>query len=82
MECPNCQFNNSDGMNFCGKCGSKLEKICPSCQFLNPPEHVFCGKCGHSLRNANKSGPQDLSYDDKLSKIQRYPPVISLTVPS
>ena len=74
MECPNCQFKNSDGMNFCGKCGAKLEKICPSCQFLNPPEHAYCGKCGHSLRNANEPGPQDLSYDDKLSKIQRYLP--------
>lgn len=24
MECPNCQFDNADGMNFCGKCGYKL----------------------------------------------------------
>ena len=24
MECPNCQFDNADGMNFCGKCGHKL----------------------------------------------------------
>ena len=24
MQCPKCQFDNADGMNFCGKCGYKL----------------------------------------------------------
>jgi class 3 adenylate cyclase/tetratricopeptide (TPR) repeat protein len=24
MKCPECQFDNADGMNFCGKCGYKL----------------------------------------------------------
>ena len=38
MQCPNCQFENVEGMNFCGKCGSKLEQLCPQCKFSNPPE--------------------------------------------
>jgi class 3 adenylate cyclase len=24
MQCPNCKFDNADGMNFCGKCGYQL----------------------------------------------------------
>jgi class 3 adenylate cyclase/tetratricopeptide (TPR) repeat protein len=52
MKCPKCQFNNPEGINFCGKCGGKLERICPSCNFANPPEFRFCGKCGHQLEES------------------------------
>ena len=37
MKCSRCQFENPDGMKFCGECGSKLETICPGCSFPNPP---------------------------------------------
>ena len=36
MKCPECQFDNPEGMQFCGKCGVKLELICPKCNFSNP----------------------------------------------
>jgi len=36
MQCPKCQFGNAGGMNFCGKCGTKLERSCPQCNFGNP----------------------------------------------
>lgn len=49
MKCPKCQFENMEGLNFCGKCGAKLERPCVKCNFGNPPEYEFCGKCGHSL---------------------------------
>jgi class 3 adenylate cyclase/tetratricopeptide (TPR) repeat protein len=52
MKCPKCQFDNPEGINFCGKCGGKLERICPSCNFANPPEFRFCGKCGRKLEEA------------------------------
>jgi len=74
MHCPQCQFENADGMNFCGKCGTKLEKFCPQCKFGNPSEYEFCGKCGHNLSISSDSAAKDLSFDDKLTKIQKYLP--------
>jgi predicted ATPase/class 3 adenylate cyclase len=49
MKCPKCQFGNPEDINFCGKCGAKLEKICSHCNSLNPPQFKFCGGCGHEL---------------------------------
>ncbi len=74
MKCPKCQFENPEGIQFCGKCGTKFEKICPQCNFSNPPEFEFCGKCGHDLAIPSEQPPRDLSLDEKLEKIQRYLP--------
>lgn len=59
MKCPKCQFDNPNGMKFCGECGTKLEKICPKCNFYNPPEFKFCGECGHDLRKPQEIPPED-----------------------
>ena len=74
MKCPKCQFENLNGMNFCGKCGAKLEQICPQCNFSNPAEYEFCGKCGHNLTVPSEPVIKELSFDEKLDKIQRYLP--------
>jgi class 3 adenylate cyclase/tetratricopeptide (TPR) repeat protein len=74
MKCPECRFDNADGMNFCGKCGTKLERFCPQCNFGNPAEYEFCGKCGYSLCAPSDSATKDLSFDEKLTKIQKYLP--------
>ena len=74
MKCQKCQFENLDGMNFCGKCGEKLERLCPQCNFSNPAEYEFCGKCGHNLTPPSKPTTKELSFDEKLDKIQRYLP--------
>jgi len=74
MKCPKCQFENPEEMQFCGKCGAKLEQICPKCNFPNPLQFIFCGKCGHNLTLPPEPSPKDLSYDQKLDKIQRYLP--------
>ena len=74
MKCPKCQFENSEEMHFCGKCGTKLERICPKCNFPNPPQFIFCGKCGHNLTIPSEPVPKELSFDEKLDKIQRYLP--------
>lgn len=74
MQCPNCQFENSNGMNFCGKCGAKLESLCPECNFANPTDYDFCGKCGHRLSLPSEPASKELSFDEKLDKIQRYLP--------
>jgi class 3 adenylate cyclase/tetratricopeptide (TPR) repeat protein len=49
MHCPSCGFENPAGMNFCGRCGTKLSPRCPHCAFENPPGFAFCGKCGADL---------------------------------
>jgi predicted ATPase/class 3 adenylate cyclase len=49
MHCPRCGFENPEGMNFCGHCGTALCEGCPHCGFENPPGFAFCGKCGASL---------------------------------
>ena len=74
MECSQCQFENPAEMQFCGKCGARLEKRCPRCEFSNPPQFAFCGKCGHQFGDASPSSPQDIPFDEKLTKIQKYLP--------
>jgi class 3 adenylate cyclase len=49
MRCPSCGFANSDGMHFCGRCGTKLPTPCLACGFANSADHVFCGRCGVRL---------------------------------
>jgi class 3 adenylate cyclase/tetratricopeptide (TPR) repeat protein len=61
MKCPKCQFENPDGMQFCGKCASKLELICPNCNFSNPPDFIFCGKCAQNLQEPKEAPPIDYS---------------------
>ena len=76
MKCPKCQFENPEGSMFCGECGSslKLEVICPKCGSKPPQGFKFCNKCGHNLTLPSEPTPKDLSFDEKLDKIQRYLP--------
>ena len=74
MKCPKCKTENPEGMKFCGECGAKLEKICPHCNSSNPPQFKFCGECGRDLGIPSEAKPRELSFDEKLAKIQRYLP--------
>jgi hypothetical protein len=76
MKCPKCQSENPEGKKFCGECGAKLEILCPSCNSFNPPQFKFCGDCGHplSVPAPVKPIPKDLTFDEKLAKIQKYLP--------
>ena len=58
MQCPKCQFENPTGINFCGECGAKLERLCPGCNSPNPLNFKFCGECGHSLIPAKEISEQ------------------------
>lgn len=51
MICESCQFNNPEGMNFCGKCGNPLTRVCPSCGYQNPAELKTCKQCKRKLVN-------------------------------
>ncbi len=74
MKCPKCQFENVESAKFCNTCGNKLEVICPACAKGNPPGSKFCNECGHQLTLPAKPIPKELSFDEKLKKIQKYLP--------
>jgi ribosomal protein L40E len=61
MKCLKCQFENPEGLKFCGEWGTKLEKICPSCNSSNPPQFKFCGECGQDLRKPEQTAAIDYS---------------------
>ena len=61
MKCPSCQFENPEGIKFCGKCATKLELICPKCNFSNPPDFIFCGNCAQNLQESGKTPTIDYS---------------------
>ena len=74
MKCPKCQHENPGDARFCNGCGHKLELACPECGKVNPPDSRFCNGCGHNLTPPSESPPKELSFDEKIDKIQRYLP--------
>jgi hypothetical protein len=36
MECTKCHCDISEGLKFCGECGTRVEKSCPECGNSNP----------------------------------------------
>ena len=49
MKCPECQFDNREGVRFCEECGAKFELECPACKGNIPLGSKFCGECGYTL---------------------------------
>ncbi len=74
MQCPKCQFENPSNRKFCRECGAKLVLTYPKCRFENIPSDKFCGDCGHDLTQPFDTPPKDLSFDEKIAKIQKYLP--------
>jgi len=74
MQCPECQFENPEGVKFCVECGKKIELICPECGLPNSPNFKFCGECGHRFIVSSKRPSNELSFDEKIDKIQKYLP--------
>ncbi len=74
MKCPKCQFENREGAKFCLECGERLEFKCPNCGRMLLPSAKFCDECGHDLTLPSRPILKELSFDEKLAKIQRYLP--------
>ena len=74
MKCPQCAFDNKPGKKFCIECGTKLTLKCPECGSEIEGTEKFCGECGHDLTTPSEPIVKELSFDEKLDKIQRYLP--------
>ncbi|MDY6791565.1 MAG: adenylate/guanylate cyclase domain-containing protein [Thermodesulfobacteriota bacterium] len=74
MKCPKCQTDNKEAAIFCRKCGEKFSLNCTKCGAENLPGDNFCDQCGYNLTVPSESIPKDLSFDEKIDKIQRYLP--------
>jgi class 3 adenylate cyclase/tetratricopeptide (TPR) repeat protein len=51
-----------------------MESECPNCGAKIPLGSKFCGECGYNLTLPSEPTPRELSYDEKIEKIQRYLP--------
>jgi len=74
MKCPKCQTENPDLKKFCRECGAKLTFLCSQCNAEVIPGDKFCGDCGHNLTQPSEAPPKELSFDEKIEKIQKYLP--------
>jgi len=71
---PECRTENPNTRKFCYECGKKLFKTCTQCGYENLPRDKFCGECGHNLTLSPAPTSKDLSFDEKIEKIQKYLP--------
>ncbi|HKA53517.1 MAG TPA: adenylate/guanylate cyclase domain-containing protein, partial [Candidatus Binatia bacterium] len=53
MRCPDCSFENPQGLKFCEECGTRLPQVCPGCGRQVRPTAKFCGECGTPLAGAS-----------------------------
>ena len=49
MNCPQCQFENREGVKFCSECGQRFIPICSKGGSQNFQGSKFCDVCGHQL---------------------------------
>jgi class 3 adenylate cyclase/tetratricopeptide (TPR) repeat protein len=67
MQCPKCQFENREGVDFCEECGAKFELECPNCEAKIPLERKFCGKCGYALSESKETAsPKESEHDTQI----------------
>jgi len=74
MKCPACQFENPGDAQFCIQCGHSIEFRCPGCGAITPASGKFCKACGYDLSLPLDASLKELSFDEKLEKIQKYLP--------
>jgi class 3 adenylate cyclase/tetratricopeptide (TPR) repeat protein len=73
MICSFCQTENQTTRKFCRECGGKLILVCPECHAENAPRDKFCGECGRPV-DIVCAPAMEMTFDEKLSKIQKYLP--------
>jgi class 3 adenylate cyclase/tetratricopeptide (TPR) repeat protein len=51
-----------------------MEFHCPNCGAITPATGKFCQECAYDLRKPKITPPKELSFQEKLTKIQKYLP--------
>ena len=51
-----------------------MEFHCPQCGKITPAAGKFCMECGHNLLQPAEKQTSDISFDEKIQKIQKYLP--------
>lgn len=74
MQCGKCQTENPAEAKFCIECASPLEFRCPSCGNVTPAAGKFCMECAHDLTQPSAPLPKELSFEEKIDRIQRFLP--------
>jgi class 3 adenylate cyclase/tetratricopeptide (TPR) repeat protein len=74
VKCNKCQSEIPEDADFCVECGSKLDINCPNCGISNALNYKFCRKCGYKISLPSQAPHKDLTFDEKLTKIQKYLP--------
>ena len=74
MKCTKCQFENPENAKFCIECGAPMEFHCPQCGAITLVTGKFCMECGHNLARPAEIRTADISFDEKIRKIQKYLP--------
>ena len=74
MKCSQCHIDNPGNAKFCIECGNPMDLRCPACGSVTPAQGKFCMECGEKLSPASTSVPRELSFDEKISSIQRFLP--------
>ena len=74
MKCPDCKTESPETRKYCRDCGAKLSLIFSKYGVENVSGDKFCGECGKELSTLSETVSKDLSFDEKLEKIQRYLP--------
>ncbi len=82
MQCPQCRFENREGVKFCEECGAKFELECPACKANIPLGRKFCGECGYDLSKSTEAASLKESEHD--TQIHESPPdeIIPTRIPA
>ena len=73
MQCPKCGFENPDAKNSATN-ADKTHRRLSNVPREQQPGSKFCGDCGHDLTQPSPAIPKELSFDEKIAKIQKYLP--------
>ena len=74
MQCPKCQTENPAGKKFCRKCGTKLLLSVLIAKPKMTMKIAFAANAANTLGVPAEPTPKELTFDEKLQKIQKYLP--------
>ncbi len=70
ITCPDCGSQNDAGLQFCVRCGRRLQYNCPYCGTSTSAEYSFCRECGAEQPWSSYQQPELPSVEDVTSAQQ------------